>query len=97
MLRSRLEDPDHANSDINVQSILLILSYVADFGKPDEIAIHAEALKMMVSRRGGVSAFRGNPVLFLQLCLINTSRLFHLTMPCGLACTDAFRFPMGFW
>ena len=87
--------PGHASSDANVQAVLLLLAYTADFGQPDEVVLHANALRTMISQRGGIEAFVHNPALHQQLLGIERSRRHHLTYDCIADCPDPLRFPTG--
>ncbi|KAJ9605100.1 hypothetical protein H2200_010490 [Cladophialophora chaetospira] len=95
ILWNRLRMPGHASSDANVQAVLLLLAYTADFGQADEVRLHADALRTMVDQRGGVAAFATNPALLHQLLGIEESRRFHLTLNCEIDCPDPLRFPNG--
>lgn len=93
ILWNRLRMPGHASSDANVQAVLLLLAYTADFGQGDEVRLHADALQTMVDQRGGVAAFSNNAALEHQLLGIEESRRFHLTLSCTSDCRDPLRFP----
>jgi len=97
ILWSRLADRRHASSDSNIQAVLLLVAYTSDFGQPNEVEIHANALRAMVTQRGGVDSFAHSPPLQHQISAIETSRTFHLTLLCGTFCPSPRRFPPGFW
>lgn len=96
ILWNRLRDPDHASSDANIQAVLLLVAYTSDFGQPNEVEIHADALRTMVSQRGQVGVI-SNPTLCGQLESIQSSRKFHLTLEFDHECDAPQRFPHGFW
>ncbi|EXJ81475.1 hypothetical protein A1O3_07767 [Capronia epimyces CBS 606.96] len=95
MLWNRLQMPGHASSDSNIQAVLLLLAYTADFGQASEIRLHADALRTMVEQRGGLDTFRHNPGLQQQLWAIEISRQYHLTLGCEPSCPNPLRFPDG--
>lgn len=95
ILWNRLRMPGHASSDANVQAVLLLLAYTADFGQANEIRLHADALGTMIDQRGGIDAFVSNPALHHQLLAMEGSRRFHLTLNCESSCPDPLRFPDG--
>jgi hypothetical protein len=95
ILRNRLQMAGHASSDANVQAVLLLVAYAADFSQADEVRLHADALRTMVDQRGGIDAFTDNPSLQHQLSVIGRSRRFHLTLDCESDCPDMLRFPDG--
>lgn len=85
----------NASSDPIIQAVLLLLTYTADFGQAREVRLHEDALRTMLTQRGGINAFGHNPILQQQLWAIETSRAFHLTFGCESACTSPLRFPDG--
>lgn len=95
ILWNRLRMPGHASSDSNIQAVLLLLAYTADFGQSSEIRLHADALRTMIDQRGGLESFGHNPALQQQLWTIERSRKFHLTLGCDAPCTNPLRFPEG--
>ncbi|KIX96125.1 uncharacterized protein Z520_08380 [Fonsecaea multimorphosa CBS 102226] len=95
ILWNRLQMPGHASSDANIQAVLLLVAYTADFGNANEVRLHADALRTMIEQRGGVDAFTHNPALHHQIWVIETSRRFHLTLDCESTCPDPPRFPDG--
>ena len=95
VLWNRLRMPGHASSDANVQAVLLLVAYTADFGQPSEVRLHADALRTMIDQRGGVDAFSHRPALRYQLQAIEGSRRFHMTLDCESTCPDPLRFPDG--
>ena len=95
ILWNRLRMPGHASCDANVQAVLLLLAYTADFGQAGEVRLHADALRTMVDQRGGVEAFASNPALQHQLLAMEGSRRFHLTLTCASDCPDLLRFSDG--
>ncbi|EXJ95980.1 hypothetical protein A1O1_01105 [Capronia coronata CBS 617.96] len=95
ILWNRLRMPGHASSDSNIQAVLLLLAYTADYGQSSEIRLHADALRTMIEQRGGLDAFGHNPGLQQQLWTIERSRQYHLTLDCTHACTIGLRFPDG--
>ena len=99
VLRNRLRDSDSrgASSDPNIQAVLLLVSYSADFGQPGETDIHSDALRTMVQQRGGLEGLAGNVVLHRQLVAADTARRYHLTLSCTADCCRELRFPNGFW
>jgi len=95
-LRNRLQlAGPHASSDSVIQAVLLLLVYTADFGQPAEVRLHEDALRTMLVQRGGIDAFAHNPTLQAQLWAIESSRAYHLTFGCEVACSSPFRFPGG--
>ena len=96
-LWNRLRDTNTASSDVNIQAVLLLVSYTSDFGQADEVSIHAEALPTMVEERGGLEALRANTVLHRQLIAADKARRYHLTLDCRPDCHRVLRFPNGFW
>ncbi|KIV77607.1 hypothetical protein PV11_09396 [Exophiala sideris] len=95
ILWNRLQTVDLASSDANIQAVLLLIAYTADFGQPSEVRVHTDALRTMIDQRGGLDAFGHNPVLQQQLWAIEHSREFHLTFDCEQSCQNALRFPGG--
>lgn len=95
ILWNRLRMPDHASTDSNIQAVLLLLAYTADFGQPSEVRLHADALRTMIEQRGGFDSFGHNPPLQQQVWAIEISRQYHLTFGCEPTCTNALRFPDG--
>lgn len=95
ILWNRLQMPGHASSDANVQAVLLLVAYTADFSQQSDVNLHADALRTMVNQRGGIDAFSSNPTLQRQLLTIERSRRFHLTLDCDTDCPDSIRFPDG--
>ncbi|KAH0847967.1 hypothetical protein AYO21_03666 [Fonsecaea monophora] len=95
ILWNRLQMPGAASSDANIQAVLLLVAYTADFGDTSEVRLHADALRTMINQRGGVDAFTYNPALQHQLWVIEVSRRFHLTLDCESTCPDPLRFPDG--
>ncbi|KAI1622486.1 hypothetical protein EDD37DRAFT_651760 [Exophiala viscosa] len=95
LLWNRLQTAGHASSDANIQAVLLLIAYTADFGQSSEVQVHRDALRTMVEQRGGLDTFGHNPVLQQQLWAIEQSREFHLTFDCGQPCQNALRFPDG--
>jgi len=95
ILWNRLQADGHASSDPNIQAVLLLIAYTADFGQSSELRVHTDALRTMVEQRGGLDAFGHNPVLQGQLWAIEQSREFHLTFDCEQSCQNALRFPHG--
>ncbi|KIW42469.1 uncharacterized protein PV06_06017 [Exophiala oligosperma] len=95
LLWNRLRAADHASSDSNIQAVLLLLAYTADFGQENEVHLHARALQTMIEQRGGVEAMGHNPTLQHQLRIIRQSRRLHLTLDCEPSCPSALRFPDG--
>ena len=73
-LWQRLRDSRTASSDVNIQAVLLLVTFTSDFGQPGEADIHAGALRTMISERGGIGAINSNPVLRQQLDALDTSR-----------------------
>ncbi|KIW17747.1 hypothetical protein PV08_04942 [Exophiala spinifera] len=96
LLWNRLRAADNASSDANIQAVLLLLVYTADFGQQSELHFHARALQTMIEQRGGIEAMSHNPTLQYQLRIIDQSRQFHLTLACEPSCPNALRFPDGF-
>ena len=99
LLRNRLRDSQTASSDANIQAVLLLVSYTADFGSPAQVDIHADGLRTMTQQRGGLEALgaTGNAVLHRQLVEMDTARRYHLTLGCQYDCSRELRFPGGFW
>lgn len=98
MLSSRLRDAVTASSDANVQAVLLLVSYAADFGQRKEVDLHADALRTMVAERGGLEALKSRVDLYIQLKALDGARRMHLTLDCYHAdCHQLLRFPGGFW
>ncbi len=99
LLRNRLGDSATASSDANIQVVLLLLSYTADFGSASEVEIHTDALRTMVQQRGGLESLSasGNTVLRRQLVAADDARKYHLTLICQDDCCREVRFPGGFW
>jgi hypothetical protein len=97
-LWTRLRDPDPAlaSSDANIQAVLLLVAYTADFGQANEVGMHAGALRIMVEQRGGVDGV-SDPTLRAQLEAIASSRQYHLTLASSEDCGSRPRFPDGFW
>jgi hypothetical protein len=95
ILWNRLQVPEQASSDANIQAVLLLVAYTADFGQPNEVRLHVDALRTMTDQRGGTDAFTHNPALHHQLLALGESRRFHLTLDCGHNCPDPLRFPDG--
>ncbi|EXJ65145.1 hypothetical protein A1O7_01485 [Cladophialophora yegresii CBS 114405] len=95
ILWNRLQMAGHASSDANVQAVLLLVAYAADFGQENEVRLHTDALRTMVDQRGGTDAFTDNPPLQHQLLVIGSSRRFHLTLDCEAGCAELLRFPDG--
>lgn len=95
LLWNRLRAADHASSDSNIQAVLLLLAYTADFGQGNEVHLHARALQTMIEQRGGVEAMGHNPTLQHQLRVLERSRQLHLTLDCEPSCPSALRFPDG--
>lgn len=95
LLRTRLSDSFTAAADVNIQAVLLLIAYTADFGSFDEVRIHANALRTMIDQRGGVEEEGYIPILVLQLRSIGLSRFFHLTLDCSDPCEGVLRFPRG--
>jgi hypothetical protein len=95
MLWNRLRLSGHEATDAVIQAVLLLMVYTYDFGQISEVELHANALRVMIQQRGGIDAFGHNPALQQQLCQVEKSRAFHLTLPCETSCTDALRFPDG--
>ncbi|OAP62218.1 hypothetical protein AYL99_04421 [Fonsecaea erecta] len=95
ILWNRLQMPSHASSDANVQAVLLLVAYTADFGDASEVRLHADALRTMIEQRGGVDVFTHNPALQHQIWAIEVSRRFHLTLDCESTCPDPLRFADG--
>ncbi|OCT46851.1 hypothetical protein CLCR_02094 [Cladophialophora carrionii] len=95
ILWNRLQMAGHASSDANLQAVLLLVAYSADFGQENEVRLHTDALRTMVDQRGGTDAFTNNPSLQHQLLVIGSSRRFHLTLDCESGCPDLLRFPDG--
>ncbi|KAK5027464.1 hypothetical protein LTS07_007066 [Exophiala sideris] len=93
ILWNRLQTDDLASSDANIQAVLLLIAYTADFGQPSEVRVHTDALRTMIDQRGGLDAFGHNPVLQQQLWAIEHSREIHLTFDCEQSCQNALRFP----
>jgi hypothetical protein len=91
ILWNRLQIPELASSDANVQAVLLLVAYTADFGQTSEVNIHVEALRTMMIQRGGVEAFGHNPALQQQLRAVPVSRRMHLTLGCSDQCAEAVR------
>ena len=87
--------PGQLSSDANVQAVLLLVAYTADFRPPNEVRLHANALRTMVDQRGGIDAFSHTPALLQQLLAIEVSRRFHMTLDCQSSCPDPLRFPDG--
>lgn len=94
-LWNRLRLSGHTSSDEVIQAVLLLLVYTADFGQANEVRLHEDALRTMLTQRGGINAFAHNPTLQQQLWAIETSRAFHLTFGCEASCTSQLRFPDG--
>ena len=97
LLRNSLHDSATASSDANIQAVLLLVSYTADFGIVRETDIHADALRTMVQQREGLEFWSGRPVVHRQLIAANTARRYHLTLSCQSDCCRDVRFPGGFW
>lgn len=95
ILWNRLRMPGDASSDANIQAVLLLVAYTADFGQASEVRLHADALRTMVDERGGIDAFGHNPALQHQLWAIEGSRESHLTLDCEPTCPRPLRFPDG--
>jgi hypothetical protein len=95
ILWNRLQMAGSASSDANIQAVLLLIAYAADFGQSSEVRFHADALRTMIEQRGGLDAFAHNPALEQQLGAIEQSREFHLTFDCETSCQNALRFPDG--
>lgn len=95
VLWNRLQMPGQASSDANVQAVLLLVAYTADFSQESDVHLHADALRTMVNQRGGITAFVSNPTLQRQLLAVERSRRFHLTLDCDDGCPDPIRFPDG--
>ncbi|KIW98891.1 uncharacterized protein Z519_00554 [Cladophialophora bantiana CBS 173.52] len=95
ILWNRLRMPGQASSDANIQAVLLLVAYTADFGDPVEVRLHADALRTMIDQRGGIDTFTHNPALQHQLWVIEVSRRFHLSLDCEPSCPDPLRFPDG--
>lgn len=95
LLRARLSNPTTAASDINIQSVLLLIAYAADTRTPAETSLHVSALTWMVQQRGGLAQLLDevDPVLGMQLSEIARSHVRHLTVPCGIGCEYDLRFP----
>jgi hypothetical protein len=91
ILWNRLQVPELASSDANVQAVLLLIAYTADFGQPNEVTIHVEALRTMMIQRGAIEAFAHNTSLQQQLRMLPVSRRLHLTLGCSDQCTEAVR------
>ena len=101
LLRNRLRDSTTASSDANIQAVLLLVTYSADFGSSTEVDIHADALRTMVQQRGGLEALSasgtGSALLHRQLVEMDSARRYHLTLACQEDCCRELRFPDGFW
>ncbi len=95
ILWNRLHMPGHASTDANIQAVLLLVAYTADFGQAGDVRLHADALRTMVEQRGGIDSFGHNPALQHQLWAIEVSRQFHLTLGCAPTCPRPLRFPDG--
>jgi hypothetical protein len=96
ILWNRLRDSRNASSDANIQAVLLLVAYTSDFGQPNEVEIHADALRTMVAQRTQQGAI-ANSTLRGQLESIQSSRKFHLTLETEHECDAPQRFPNGFW
>lgn len=96
LLWNRLQDPSLASSDINIQAVLLLVAYAADFGQATEVGMHVDALRVMVEERGGIEAI-DNSTLRSQLEVIPSTRRWHLTFTSLEDCSSPLRFPHGFW
>jgi len=97
ILSKRLQDGENRTSDINVQTVLLLIAYTSDFGGAEELHTHIEALRAMIGQRGGLDSFSKNPVLYQQLVAIDFSGKFHLTLGCDLFCAHKRRFSRRIW
>ena len=97
LLWNRLRDGHNASSDVNIQAVLLLVSYAADFGQTGEADIHIDSLRTMVSERGGIDGLQINQTLHWQLQMIDMSRRHHLTLSCVAECQEPLRFPNGLW
>lgn len=95
LLRVRLSDPLTASADANIQAVLLLIAYTADYDSFDQVRIHISALNFMITQRGGPGAENYPPILALQLRSIGLSRFFHLTLDCTDRCEALSRFPRG--
>jgi hypothetical protein len=60
ILSERLRSRENNYSDVNVQTLLLLLAYTSDFSQASESQIHIEALRAMIEQRGGVGSFINN-------------------------------------
>src|SRR4051812_19782294 len=67
ILSERLCGRENNCSDVNVQTVLLLLAYTSDFGQASETRIHIEALRVMIEQRGGVGSFSNNLILYQQI------------------------------
>ena len=97
ILWNRLRDPAQGSLDVNIQAVLLLVAFTSDFGQSGESDIHADALRTMISERGGLASITGNDILQQQLEAVDISRVWHLTLGCQSACEARFRFTDGFW
>lgn len=95
LLRDKLETEPTVSSDGSIQAVLLMIAYTADFGNPDDVQIHANALRTMLAQRGGVESGLFPSLLAEQCAMVHRSRRFHLTFDCGESCDVPLRFASG--
>lgn len=95
LLWNQLRVSGPSSPDAVIQTVLLLIAYTADFGQASEVQIHVDALRTMVTQRGGIGSFGHNSALQQQLWGIGTARTFHITFGCEAACTSPLRFPAG--